>query len=161
VFAAVPSYYFRGFGAPVDGTALNVTKAGRAIPIKWQLFDPTTAPVTSLDPKNVTVTSVLIDCTHSALPVDGVEEYATGGSGLPNLGDGSYQAQLGARMAVTAHARPPVRRAPNRRCSDLLAADPLPRRRSSRQVGTITTSEQSAIVLISGGEVMSPVAHRL
>lgn len=91
VFAAVPGYYFRGFGAPVDNGALNVAKAGRAIPLKWQVFDFAVAPVVDLDPTVVAISSVSIPCEGTGLPSDGVEEYAAGGSRLQNLGDGVYQ----------------------------------------------------------------------
>jgi hypothetical protein len=91
VFAVVPSYYFRGFGAPVDNDALNVAKAGRAIPLKWQVFDFAVAPVTDLDAAVVRISSVVIPCDGGGLPSDSVEEYATGGSGLQNLGGGVYQ----------------------------------------------------------------------
>ena len=50
VFAVIPNYYFRGFGTPVDAETLNVAKAGRAIPLKWQVFDETVEPVLDLDP---------------------------------------------------------------------------------------------------------------
>jgi hypothetical protein len=91
VFAAITSYYFRGFGIPVDTGMLNVAKAGRAIPLKWQVFDYAVAPVPDLDPAIVKVSSVAIPCAGSGEPTDAVEEYATGGSGLKNLGDGNYQ----------------------------------------------------------------------
>lgn len=80
VFAAVPSYYSRGFGTPVDPDALNVAKAGRAIPLKWQVFDFVVEPVTDLDPAVVTISSVAIPCDGGGSPSDSVEEYATGGS---------------------------------------------------------------------------------
>jgi hypothetical protein len=91
VFATIPSYYFRGFGTPVDAGALNIAKAGRAIPLKWQVFDYTTAPVLDLDSAVVRISSVAIPCEGSGDPTDVIEEYAAGGSGLQNLGDGVYQ----------------------------------------------------------------------
>jgi hypothetical protein len=91
VFAIVPNYYFRGFGIPVDMGALNVAKAGRAIPLKWQVFDESVAPVTDLDPANVKVSSVVIGCGASGGGTDAIEEYAEGQSGLQNLGEGMYQ----------------------------------------------------------------------
>ena len=48
-------------------------------------------PVFDLDPAGVRVSSIPITCDGSALPSDGIEEYATGGSGLQELGDGVYQ----------------------------------------------------------------------
>jgi hypothetical protein len=91
VFAVIPNYYFRGFGTPVDRGTLNVAKPGRAIPLKWQVFDEVVAPVTDLDPEVVKVSSVVINCAASGSGTDVIEEYATGQSGLQNLGDGVYQ----------------------------------------------------------------------
>jgi hypothetical protein len=91
VFALITSFYFRGFGAPVDAGALNVAKAGRAIPLKWQIFDATVEPVTDLPPSLVKIGSIAIPCTGTGQPSDEVEEYATGASGLQNLGQGKYQ----------------------------------------------------------------------
>jgi hypothetical protein len=92
VFAIVPSYYVRAFGSPVENAGtLNVAKAGRAIPLKWQVFDAMTAPVTDLEAADVRITSVKVDCGGSGTPADPLETYATGGSGLQNLGDGVYQ----------------------------------------------------------------------
>lgn len=105
VFAAVPSYYFRGFGTPVDNDALNVAKAGRAIPLKWQVFDVVADPVTDLDPAVVRISSVVIPCDGDGLPFDGVEEYATGGSGLQNLGDGVYQLNWGSSKSYAGTCR--------------------------------------------------------
>jgi hypothetical protein len=91
VFSIIPGYWFRGFGIPVDAGALNVAKAGRAIPLKWQLFDIATAPMLDLDPAIVKLSSVAIHCEASGSSTDAVEEYAAGASGLQNLGDGVYQ----------------------------------------------------------------------
>jgi hypothetical protein len=91
VFAIVPNYYFRGFGIPVDSGALNVAKAGRAIPLKWQLFDETVEPVVDLDPGVVKLSTVAISCASSNGGSDALEEYAPGASGLEHLGDGVYQ----------------------------------------------------------------------
>jgi hypothetical protein len=105
VFAAVPSYYFRGFGTPVDADALNVAKAGRAIPLKWQVFDFAVAPVIDLDPAVVRISSVVIPCDGGGLPSDSVEEYATGGSGLQNLGGGVYQVNWNASKSYAGTCR--------------------------------------------------------
>jgi hypothetical protein len=91
VFAVIPNYYFRGFGTPVDAASLNVAKAGRAIPLKWQVFDENVAPVLDLDPGIVKVTSVAITCGAVGGASDPVEEYAPGASSLEHLGDGVYQ----------------------------------------------------------------------
>jgi hypothetical protein len=83
-----PQYTFDGFAAPVDNDRLNTAKAGQAIPLRWRLTDATGAPVTTLTAATVTVASLACDLGGSA---DQVEEYAAGGSGLQNLGDGYYQ----------------------------------------------------------------------
>lgn len=81
-------YGFTGFSSPVDTDAVNVAKAGRAIPLKWRVVDAAGAPVTQLT--SATVTSAAHGCT-SGLPEDAVEEFASGASALQNLGDGYYQ----------------------------------------------------------------------
>ena len=91
VFAIVPSYWFRGFGIPVDTGKMNVAKAGRAIPLKWQVFDYLAAPVLDLVPAVVKPSSVAILCEAADGSTDAVEEYAAGASGLQHLGDGLYQ----------------------------------------------------------------------
>jgi hypothetical protein len=105
VFAAVLTYYFRGFGTPVDADAVNVAKAGRAIPLKWQVFDFAVAPVTDLDAAVVRISSVVIPCDGGGLPSDSVEEYATGGSGLQNLGGGVYQVNWSASKSYAGTCR--------------------------------------------------------
>jgi hypothetical protein len=91
VFATVANYYFRGFGIPVDANTMNVAKAGRSIPLRWQVFDYVVEPVADLDPTVVKITSVVIPCTGTASGADDVEEYATGNSGLQNHGRRHYQ----------------------------------------------------------------------
>jgi hypothetical protein len=82
-------YNFAGFFAPVDRPNIyNVSKAGQAIPLKWRLTDALGRPITDLT--GVTVKSVSLNCATSAVS-DMIEEYATGSSGLQNLGDGNYQ----------------------------------------------------------------------
>ncbi len=89
VFAFVTSFGLVGFDAPVDNDALNVAKAGRAIPLKWRLFDLGGNPVTSLATARLSSVSIL--CEAMTEGADAVEEYAAGASGLQNLGDGAYQ----------------------------------------------------------------------
>lgn len=91
VFAFVTSFGFVGFGPPVDNGVLNVAKAGRAIPLKWHLYDLGGNPVTDLSSAGVDVTSVLLRCSDLAADAEAVEEYAAGGSALQNLGNGAYQ----------------------------------------------------------------------
>lgn len=82
-------YDFVGFAKPVENNGvLNVGKAGQAIPLKWRLLDANGQPVTSLSSVNVSVQSL---ACAVATTTDNVEEYASGSSGLQNLGDGYYQ----------------------------------------------------------------------
>lgn len=81
-------YGFAGFSSPVDNDVVNVAKAGRTIPLKWRVLDATGAPVAQL--AVATVTSAAHAC-GSGWPEDAVEEFASGASGLQNLGDGYYQ----------------------------------------------------------------------
>ena len=91
VFAFVTSFGFVGFDSPLNNGALNVAKAGQAIPLKWRLYDLGGNPVTNLPAAAVHVTSVLLSCSASTGVVDAVEQYAAGASGLQNLGGGAYQ----------------------------------------------------------------------
>jgi hypothetical protein len=81
-------YGFSGFSQPVDNNLLNKAKAGQSIPLKWRLTDANGAPVSNLAGVQLTVAS--LSCTSGTTP-DAIEEYASGSSGLQNLGDGFYQ----------------------------------------------------------------------
>jgi hypothetical protein len=81
---------FDGFFAPVDMNMLNIVKAGRAVPLLFNVYD-TNGPVSNLSGANVTVTSQAINCLSLSESPDELEEYASGGSGLQNLGGGAYQ----------------------------------------------------------------------
>lgn len=79
-------YNFVGFLPPVDNPPVfNVAKAGRTIPIKWQLPDGNGGYISDL---SVVVGGVLsykqISCPGSTATVDEIEEYAspTGGTSL-------------------------------------------------------------------------------
>jgi hypothetical protein len=83
------AFKFVGFTSPVDNpNVLNRAKAGQAIPFKWRLLDANDQPVTSLSGVGATVESLSCALGTTA---DAVEEYATGSSGLQNLGNGYYQ----------------------------------------------------------------------
>ncbi len=87
----IVAYVFDGFSSPVDGGGvLNVVKAGRAIPLKWQLTDASGAPFTALSTVTVTVTVQSLSCSLGTSN-DLIEETTAGGSGLQDLGDGYYQ----------------------------------------------------------------------
>jgi hypothetical protein len=84
----VGAYDFVGFSSPVDNhPTMNSAKAGQAIPLKWRLMNNGT-PVTNL--QSVTVTASSLTCSLGS-STDLLEEYASGSSGLQNLGDGYYQ----------------------------------------------------------------------
>lgn len=80
-------YGFDGFFSPVDNTSLNLVKAGQPIPL-WRLTDASGAPVTGFSTVQARVTS--LNCSSGSASGT-TEEYAVGGSGLQNLGDGYYQ----------------------------------------------------------------------
>jgi hypothetical protein len=67
---------------------LNVARAGQSLPLKWRLVDAAGNPITSLSRASVTVAHLNCEAGASTHLVD---EYASGGSGLQNLGDGYYQ----------------------------------------------------------------------
>ena len=81
-------YGFQGFFSPVDNTMLNVAKAGQAVPLKFRLVDANGTPITNLS--SATVKASSLSCSLGET-TDLVEEYASGSSGLQNLGDGYYQ----------------------------------------------------------------------
>ena len=67
---------------------LNSAKAGQAIPLKFQVLDHLGNPVTTL--ATVQTLTGSMSCAGTA-PDDLIEEYASGNSGLQNLGGGNYQ----------------------------------------------------------------------
>jgi hypothetical protein len=71
-------------------TAVNIAKAGQAIPIKWRLTDANGAPISDTA-SFVGVYSYGVSCTDfSGTPPDDIENYS-GSSGLQYLGDGYWQ----------------------------------------------------------------------
>lgn len=84
------SFTFEGFYAPVDNPPiLNIAKAGQTIPLKWRVTDENGYPVTDLT--SVEIKATAFQCDDTETTPDQIEEYAAGGSGLQNLGDGYYQ----------------------------------------------------------------------
>ena len=82
-------YSFDGFFAPVDNLpTMNIAKAGQTVPLKWRITDASGVPVTNLT--SMTVIAVSLACDPGTT-TDQMEEYASGASGLQNLGDGYYQ----------------------------------------------------------------------
>jgi hypothetical protein len=83
------AFAFNGFLEPVSNPDIvNLAKAGRTIPLKWQLLDANGAPVTDLS--GVTTTVENLSCGFEPTANE-VGEEAAGASGLQNLGDGYYQ----------------------------------------------------------------------
>jgi len=82
-------YTFAGFYQPIDmGKVMNEANAGKTIPVKWQLSDAN-GPVN--DPASfVNLTSSKVNC-GTTTPLDAIEEYSTGNSGLQSLGNGNWQ----------------------------------------------------------------------
>jgi hypothetical protein len=75
--------------APVDNLPkVNVAKSGQVVPLKFSVADSDGQPVTNLQSVSVKATDTSCDLGSST---DQLEEYATGGSGLQNLGGGNYQ----------------------------------------------------------------------
>ncbi len=82
-------FVMSSFGAPVDGGGvLNVAKAGRAIPLRWQLTDAAGNPFDGLATASISVQG--LSCSAGST-TDLVEETLAGASGLQSLGDGTYQ----------------------------------------------------------------------
>jgi hypothetical protein len=97
---------FVGFQNPVSDTAMNMIKAGQAVPLIWQTFsDPAgTIPVTNLTlcqdlsgascPSStpwVFIGTIPISCLTDDVGIDTVPTVASGSSGLQNFGNGTYQ----------------------------------------------------------------------
>jgi hypothetical protein len=69
-------YGFSSFLAPIDnGGVVNKAKAGRTIPVKWQLSDASGAPITSVS-SFASLTSSAESCTTGVS--DAIEDYAVG-----------------------------------------------------------------------------------
>lgn len=83
------TYKFYGFYSPVENGVVNVAKAGQAIPIKWRLTDAYDDPI--YDPQSFQGLFSSENACSGGDPIDSVEEYAAGKSGLQYLGDGYWQ----------------------------------------------------------------------
>lgn len=83
-------YQFTGFFQPVDMNALNIAKAGQAIPVKWRLLDGLGLPISN-PASFVGLYSYSVSCSDlSSTPPDVIETYS-GSSGLQYSGDGYWQ----------------------------------------------------------------------
>jgi hypothetical protein len=86
----VVTYVYDGFYEPVTNDLINLTKAGQAVPMKWRLTDALGTPIEN--PSSfVGLFSSPVPCDEFTEPVDAVEEFASGDSGLQYLGDGYWQ----------------------------------------------------------------------
>jgi hypothetical protein len=84
-------YKFEGFFRPVQMGVINCAKAGRTIPIKWQLKDAAGVVVT--DRRSFEgLYSYPVDCkTWIGDPSQAVQEYSTNSKGLMLTEGGSWQ----------------------------------------------------------------------
>lgn len=86
----IVTYVFDGFFDPIDMEQINLTKAGQAVPVKWRLTDALGLPIDN--PASFAgLYSYPVACNDLTEPVDAIEEYASGDSGLQYLGDGNWQ----------------------------------------------------------------------
>jgi hypothetical protein len=86
------AYVFSGFFSPVDNLPIvNSAKAGQAVPVKWRLTDSSGTPISG--PTSFRdLGSYMINCgSLIGDPIDAIEEYAAGTSGLQYDGDGYWQ----------------------------------------------------------------------
>ena len=82
---------FSQFLGPVDNPpVVNTVRAGKTVPVRWQLFDAYGVPIN--DPASFkSITSYLVNCnTLSGNQQDTIEENGAGTSGLKYLGDGTW-----------------------------------------------------------------------
>lgn len=80
------AYSFAGFGAPIAD--VNDVKAGRSVPVKWNLTDASGTPIS--DPSSFeSLTSRPVGCEQG--PGETVVEPAAGASGLQYLDLGDWQ----------------------------------------------------------------------
>jgi len=86
------TYAFSGFDSPIDNPPIvNNAKAGSVIPVKWRITDLDGTPIS--DPASFqSLTSFSVSCgSFSGDPVDALDEYSPGSSGLQYFGDGYWQ----------------------------------------------------------------------
>jgi hypothetical protein len=99
-------YSFSGFDQPVENKpAVNIAKAGSAIPVKWRISDPEGTPIS--DPASFkSLTSYRVDCESIADAADEeMDEYGAGASGLQYLGDGCWQFNWKTAKVYAGHCR--------------------------------------------------------
>ena len=94
---------FIGFNSPVQNNAVNVVKAGQAIPLGWQLLDENSHPITNLTlcttttgcaPGTVSIVffaSSTCSADDDVADISGTLADMAGNSGLQNMGNGNYQ----------------------------------------------------------------------
>jgi len=82
------TYGFNGFTSPVQNpSVLNVSKAGRSVPLRWRVVDAQGAPVSNLGTANVG--AIAISCPFST--ENRISVYGGSNGQLQNLGNGYYQ----------------------------------------------------------------------
>ena len=104
--SAQPTYAFSGFDKPVDNQPIvNNAKAGSSIPVKWQITDLDGTPIS--DPASfMSLTSYAVSCgALTADPIDEIEEYSAGASGLQYFGDGYWQFNWKTPKGYAGHCR--------------------------------------------------------
>lgn len=89
-FEPTPDWNLGVLGAPIDEGALNLAKAGQAIPVKVYVADSDGNPVLSGDP-GLTLTSRDSDCTSPTGVTDTIETYVGASTGWVAMGDGIWQ----------------------------------------------------------------------
>jgi hypothetical protein len=95
----VAVFQFSGFFSPVSNPpTINVIKAGRAVPIKWQVLNGNGVGITglTLGPANGGTGTVSLTASNSTVCpshtyAGAIEVSAAGNSGLQDLGGGNYQ----------------------------------------------------------------------
>jgi hypothetical protein len=93
---AKETYVFSGFFVPMDNPpVVNTAKAGQAIPVKWRITDLDAVGIT--DPASFYgFNSYPVTCgSFVGNPMDTIDQYAVGNSGLQNLGNGYWQINWG------------------------------------------------------------------
>jgi PKD repeat protein len=85
-------FVLNGFYSPIDNTpVVNSAKSGSTVPVRWRVTDLAGAPIS--DPSSfLSLTSYSVTCGQfSNDPIDEIEAYSAGTSGLQYLGDGYWQ----------------------------------------------------------------------
>jgi hypothetical protein len=103
------TYRFTGLSAPVDNPpVINVSNAGRTVPVKYQLTALDGAPITDSS-SFVRITSAKVSCgTLESDGSDALENYS-GASGMQYLGDGYWQVNWATPKSYSSSTQGPCR----------------------------------------------------